>query len=90
MATKKALPVPVSAHMLLLSLTCHLTLAAVCIPYLPAQGLVRPELEEGTQASVFAVYDEKQHLQYVGFSRDLRNSLRTVLGRRPDKAYYYK
>jgi hypothetical protein len=39
---------------------------------------------------VFAVYDAHQKLQYVGFSRDLRNSLRTLLGRRPDKAFFYK
>jgi len=29
-------------------------------------------------------------LQYVGFSKDLRNSLRTLLTRRPEKSYTYK
>ncbi len=42
------------------------------------------------KAYVLAVYDEQKRLQYVGFSQDLRNSLRTLLGRRPDKAHYYK
>lgn len=54
------------------------------------QGYVNPELVPGTAAAVFAVYDEQQKLQYIGFSKDLRSSLRTVLGRRPDKAYYFK
>jgi hypothetical protein len=38
----------------------------------------------------FAVYDEKQKLQYVGTTTDLRNALRTALGRRPEKTFYYK
>jgi hypothetical protein len=54
------------------------------------QGYVNPEIVPGTAAAVFAVYDEQQKLQYIGFSKDLRSSLRTVLGRRPDKAYYFK
>jgi len=41
-------------------------------------------------AYVFAIYDSHQKLQYIGFSQNLRNSLRTLLGRRPDKAHYYK
>ena len=54
------------------------------------QGLIQPEVPEGTQASVFAVFDEGKKLQFVGFSKDLRNSLRTVFSRRPDKAFFYK
>ena len=42
------------------------------------------------QASVFALYDEAKTLQYVGFSRALRDSLRTVFSRRPEKAHFYK
>ena len=41
-------------------------------------------------AFVFAVYDEDKALQFVGFSRDLRNSLRTVLGRQPEKVHFYR
>jgi hypothetical protein len=54
------------------------------------QGGINPEVPEGTQASVFAIFDEGKKLQFVGFSKDLRNSLRTVFGRRPDKAFFYK
>jgi len=42
------------------------------------------------EAFVFAVHDEQKVLQFVGFSRDLRNSLRTVLGRQPEKAHFYR
>ncbi len=59
------------------------------------QGMVIPPQAPSasggpSQAWVLAVYDSNQKLQYVGFSRDLRNTLRTLLGRRPDKAHYYK
>ena len=39
---------------------------------------------------MFAIYSDARALQVVAFSTDLRRSLVTVLGRRPDKAYYYK
>ena len=39
---------------------------------------------------MFAIYDEAKKLQYIGFSKDLYNSLRTVFSRRPDKAFFYK
>ena len=55
-----------------------------------AQGLIQPDVPEGTQASVFALFDEAKKLQFVGFSKDLRNSLRTVFSRRPDRAFFYK
>jgi hypothetical protein len=42
------------------------------------------------QATVFALYDEARCLQYVGFSRGLRDSLRTLFSRRPDKAHSFK
>jgi hypothetical protein len=62
---------------------------AVCHIFL-LQGFVSPDVVPGTEAAVFAVYDEQQKLQYIGFSKELRSSLRTVLGRRPDKAFYFK
>jgi hypothetical protein len=59
-----------------------------------AQGLVNPVLPgsegKGFKAFVFAVYDAQMKVQYTGFSNDLRNSLRTLMGRRPDKAHYFK
>lgn len=54
------------------------------------QGYINPEVPEGTQASVFAIFDANKKLQFVGFSKDLRNSLRTVFSRRPDKTHFYK
>lgn len=42
------------------------------------------------KAFVFAVLDAQLKVQYTGFSTDLRNSLRTLLGRRPDKAHFFK
>lgn len=54
------------------------------------QGYIRPEVEDKAQAFVFAIYDENQKLQYIGFSKDLQSSLRTLFSRRPEKAYYYK
>ena len=54
------------------------------------QGMIQPAVPEGTQASVFAVFDDKKKLQFVGFSKDVRNSLRTVFSRRPEKAHFFK
>ena len=42
------------------------------------------------QATVFAIYDADRILQYVGFSKGLRDSLRTLFSRRPEKAQYFK
>ncbi|CAL8471625.1 g11167 [Coccomyxa elongata] len=60
------------------------------VPILNLQGMIEPEVPAGTAASVFAIFDEGKKLQFVGFSKDLRNSLRTVFSRRPDKAFFYK
>ena len=39
---------------------------------------------------MFAIFDQNKKLQYIGFSKSLQESLRTVFTRRPDKAYYFK
>lgn len=39
---------------------------------------------------MFAIYDQNEKLQYIGFSKDIQGSLRSLFSRRPDKAYYYK
>ena len=49
-----------------------------------------PVTPAGTQASVFAVYDASEKIQYIGFSKELRNSLRTLLGRRPELCVSFK
>ena len=61
-----------------------------CASLVCVQGLIQPSIPEGSEAAVFAVYNDRKQLQYVGFSKDLYNSLRTLLGRRPDKAFFYK
>ena len=53
-------------------------------------GEVHPEEREGVESSVFAVFDQAKQLQFVGFSKHLKNSLRTMLGRQGDLVYYYK
>lgn len=52
--------------------------------------MILPETPEGARGAVYAIYDEKQKLQYVGTTTDLRNALRAALGRRPEKTHYYK
>lgn len=59
-------------------------------PMIDTKGWVQPVEEDGTEATVFAVYDQDKTLQYIGFSKDLRNSLRTILFRRPSKAFFYR
>lgn len=54
------------------------------------QGFILPNVPAGTEASVFGIYDQNKNLQYVGFSKDYRNTLRTLLGRRPDKAWFHR
>jgi hypothetical protein len=51
---------------------------------------VNPLIPEGSQGHVFAIYDVNAKLQYIGFSKSLRTTLRTLLGRRPDKAHFFK
>ena len=58
--------------------------------YINNQGRIIPPVEAGTQASVFAVFDANKKIQYVGFSKDVRNSLRTLMGRRAELCYFYK
>lgn len=59
-------------------------------PVLTVQGYILPEVTEDTEATVFALYDEARTLQYVGFSKGLRDTLRTLFSRRPEKTHYFK
>ena len=50
-----------------------------------------PKVElELQQPGVFAIFDQQQELQYIGFTKNINQSLQTVFFRRPDKAWYYK
>lgn len=57
-------------------------------PYLTDEGHT-PEQFEG-KVGVYAIFDEKQVLQYVGFSRDVSTSLKQHLVRRPRQCYWVK
>eukprot|EP01018_Ginkgo_biloba_P034903 Gb_22550 [translate_table: standard] len=54
------------------------------------QGRIQPTKDIDTAASVFAVFDRNKRIQYIGFSKGLKNSLRTLMGRRPELCYFYK
>lgn len=54
------------------------------------KGLIDPIIESNAKAFVFAIFDSNKKVQYIGFSKGLETSLRTIFTRRPDKAYYYK
>ena len=54
------------------------------------QGYITPTPPPGASAAVLAIFSSSRSLQFVAFSADVRRSLVTLLGRRPDKAYYYK
>lgn len=58
--------------------------------FINSQGRIVPPVEPNTEASVFAVLDKNKKVQYIGFSKDLRNSLRILMGRRPEFCYFYK
>jgi len=53
-------------------------------------GFVFPDVPESSKASAFVIYDAQRKQQYLGFSKDLRNTLRTLLCRRPELCYHYK
>lgn len=59
-------------------------------PIISNSGNVAPIVPEDTKQAVYAIYDEPQRLQFVGIAFDLRNALRQMVGRRPDKAFYYR
>lgn len=58
--------------------------------FINSHGRIMPNVEPNTEASVFAVLDKNKKVQYIGFSKDLRNSLRILMGRRPEFCYFYK
>lgn len=60
------------------------------INFINQQGRIQPPVELNTAASVFAICDQNKKIQYIGFSKDVRNSLRLLMGRRPDMCHYYK
>lgn len=64
----------------------RLTTAHPCI----TQGHINPNVPDGAGPCVFAIYDDKQRLQYIGTALELRSALRICIGRRPEKAHFYR
>lgn len=58
--------------------------------FINKHGRIQPIMDPNTLASVVAVFDRNRRIQYIGFSKDLRNSLRTLMGRRTELCYFYK
>lgn len=54
------------------------------------EGRIQPIEDPEAVASVFSIFDRNKKIQYIGFSKDLKNSLRTLMGRRPELCYYYR
>jgi len=59
------------------------------IPFINEKGRVMPGVVTRS-ATVFAVFDENEDIQYIGFSKDIRNTLRALLGRKPDVCHSFK
>jgi hypothetical protein len=60
------------------------------LQYINQNGRIQPPVENSTKASVFAIFDKNKKIQYIGFSKDVRNTLRTLMGRRPEMCYFFK
>lgn len=58
-------------------------------PYLDERGFLTFQDDWG-KVSVYAIYDAKYRLQYIGISRDTRTSLLLHLIRMPALCYYFK
>lgn len=58
------------------------------IPYLTATGLV--DTAAMGKIGVYAIFDQAEHVQYIGFSRDIYLSLRQHLVRQPQACYGFK
>ncbi|MGJ5674978.1 MAG: GIY-YIG nuclease family protein [Nostochopsis sp.] len=58
------------------------------IPYIDEAGQL-PEYLQG-KIGVYAIFDQEQALQFVGYSRDVYLSLRQHIVRQPQKCYWVK
>lgn len=57
-------------------------------PYLDAEGALPTSLQR--QIGVYAIFDQAQTLRYVGYSRDIYQSLKQHLVRQSDACWGYK
>lgn len=58
------------------------------IPYLTPEGEI-PPTHQG-KVGIYAIFDQAQTLQYVGYSRDVYQSLKQHLVRQPHACHWYK
>ena len=58
------------------------------IPYLNANGQLTDQFQG--KVGVYAIFDQQQVLQFVGYSRDVDLSLKQHLVRQPQKCYWLK
>lgn len=57
-------------------------------PYLTADGCIPSHLER--QIGIYAIFDHPQTLRYIGYSRDIYQSLKQHLVRQPEACCWYK
>ncbi|MDG2992184.1 GIY-YIG nuclease family protein [Candidatus Synechococcus calcipolaris G9] len=58
------------------------------LPFLDAEGYVQPALMG--KVGAYAIFNQDQKLEYIGYSRDVHLSLKQHLVRRPDHCYWIK
>lgn len=58
------------------------------LPYINTEGKLPLELQG--KIGVYAIFDEQQILQYIGYSRDIYLSLKQHLVRQPNSCYWLK
>lgn len=58
------------------------------LPYLDSSGLVTEQFSG--KVGVYAIFDQEQTLQHIGYSRDVSFSLKQHLVRQPQKCYWFK
>ncbi|MBF2025350.1 MAG: GIY-YIG nuclease family protein [Oscillatoriales cyanobacterium C42_A2020_001] len=65
------------------------TLASLeLVPYISDRGLLPQQFQ--SKVGVYAIFDEATILQYIGYSRDVYQSLKQHLVRQPTRCYWLK
>lgn len=58
------------------------------LPYIDATGQINQTCQG--QVGVYAIFDQNQQLQFIGYSRDIYLSLKQHLIRKPHQCYWFK
>lgn len=59
-------------------------------PFIAQNGWIAPKRDPSAKGFVFAIFDKEDALQFIGFSRDIRSSLRNMYYRQPEKCDGYR